>query len=141
MGARLISDELVHAYGETDYVVFGPKQFTLKVGHQSGELQELYQSAGVMSAAFITAWNPYSCQMPAEENARRNAELEVELKKRGYTAFVAIGRDPSGKWPGEDSFFVLGISPEISATLGIQFEQNGYLWCGSNAVPELVLLR
>jgi len=141
MGARMIPDELVQAYGQTDYVVLGLREFTLRVGQRSVELQELYQSLGATSAAFITAWNPYSRQISAEENAQRNAELEVALKERGYTPFPAIGRDPSGKWPGEDSFFVLAIPPEIAATLCIQFEQNGYLWCGSNAVPELMLLR
>lgn len=63
------------------------------------------------------------------------------MKRQRLTVLPAVGRDPSGKWAGEDNFLILGIEPEIASTLGIQFEQNGYLWCGADAIPELVLLR
>ncbi|MFN3890745.1 MAG: DUF3293 domain-containing protein [Beijerinckiaceae bacterium] len=141
MSAAPISDELIKAYGDTDYVVLNTAPFTLKIGKRSPELQEIYERHRVRSAAFLTAWNPYSQLRAADENARRNEELADELKRRGLKALPAVGRDPSGKWAGEESFLVLGIAPEIASTLGIQFEQNGYLWCGADAIPELVLLR
>ena len=52
-----------------------------------------------------------------------------------------IGCDPSGCWPGEASCLVLGLSIDIARALGTEFEQNAIVWCGADAVPELVLLR
>lgn len=60
MSAAPISQELIKAYGDTDYFVLDAPGFTLRVGRMSPELQDLYERHKVRSAAFLTAWNPYS---------------------------------------------------------------------------------
>ncbi len=141
MSAPPISPELIEAYGNTHYVVLTTPPFTLRVGQPCPELLALYERHRIRSAAFLTAWNPYSQLLPAQDNALRNGDLSAELKRQRLTTLLAVGRDPSGKWAGEDSFLVLGIAPEIAKTLGNQFAQNGFVWCGADTIPQLVLLR
>jgi hypothetical protein len=42
--------------------------------------------------------------------------------------------------PGEPSFLAFGLALEASKTLGKAYEQNAIIWCGADAVPNLVLL-
>lgn len=49
--------------------------------------------------------------------------------------------DPAKLWPTEKSFFVLGLDLNTSKSLGRQFNQNAIVWIGSNAIPQLILLR
>jgi len=62
------------------------------------------------------------------------------LVEQGWAFLPAFGQHPSGGWPGEASFFVLGVSCAAAQSLGRKFEQNAILWCGPDAVPQLFLL-
>ncbi len=42
---------------------------------------------------------------------------------------------------GEASFLILDIDKNTASDIGKQFEQNAIVWCTSDAVPELILLR
>jgi hypothetical protein len=132
---------LVQAYRETEYRVFGTELFRLSVGSASPELLALYQGHKVTCAAFITACNPLSQELPAHENQRRQDELAKELSQRSLNYLDGFGQHPSGRWPGEPSFLVLGLELEAAKSLGQSLEQNAIVWCGANAVPELILLR
>jgi hypothetical protein len=35
----------------------------------------------------------------------------------------------------------LGLSLEAAKALGKKYDQNAVVWCGPDAIPELVLLR
>ena len=129
------------AYLETDYRVFSEPPFALCIGAASETLLKLYCQYGADCATFVTACNPYSQQVEAAANAARQAELESELKQRGLKFIAGEGRHPAGGWPAEASFLVLGISREEAMDLGRRYEQNAVVWCGADAVPELVLLR
>lgn len=137
----IISPELMKAYENTDFCVLEPKKFTLHIGIQSPDLAKLYMEMGVHSAGFLTAWNPYSGVVAAEQNKRALDNLRRALSLDGLPTLNAIGVDRSGKWPGEDSFLVLGVSIERAKTLGAEFEQNAIVWAGPDAVPSLILLR
>lgn len=131
----------VQAYLETDYIVHAADTFAFKVGSSNTELAGLYAAHGSDCSAFITAFNPFSKQLDAGENSQRQSSLEAELTRRGLKYFPGIGQHPSNLWPGEPSFLVLGITLESAKTLGARFEQNAIVWSGSDAVPQLVLLR
>lgn len=135
-----IDPATIQAYRETHYVVEGDAPMTLRVGQPSEALAALYEAAGVVSSAFVTAWNPYSRKCDDETNAELQEALVDELKSRGLRFVNGLGRHPSSDW-AEPSFLVLGISLEAAKKLGTRYEQNAILWCGANSVPELVLLR
>jgi hypothetical protein len=136
-----LDSALIEAYSATEYKVNLDPPFALSVGIASPGLKDLYSARRADSAAFITAYNPFSHQLSEQENALRQESLKAELIKRGLHFIPGVGEHPSGDWPGEPSFLVLGIALEAAKSLGRQFEQNAIVWCDSDAVPNLVLLR
>jgi hypothetical protein len=136
-----ISPQTIKAYLETDYCVFGDTPFVLKVGMASESLAKLYERFKVNCGAFVTACNPFSINAGEAENTVRQVELSNELSLRNLAFIYGIGKHPSGEWVAEPSYFVLGITLEAARTLGKKYDQNAVIWCGSDAIPELVLLR
>lgn len=136
-----ISAELIQAYRETEFRVAAPEPFTLSVGQASQALQSLYKLHKSDSAAYVTAWNPYSEETGPEQNNAAQARLEAELKLRALAYIPGVGQHPSQQWPGEPSVLVLGLSLEAAKVLGKDYGQNAIVWCGPDAVPELTLLR
>ena len=136
-----IPSELVTAYLQTDFRVLEPQPFTLRVGFHSPELHQLYIEAGVPCAGYLTAWNPYSAETSVVENEKAQQSLIQTLSIEGYRTLKALGVDPSGDWPGEESIFVPGLDLNRARSLGIEFGQNAIVWAGDDAIPKLVLLR
>lgn len=94
----------------------------------------------VECSAFITALNPLSQQLSAQENEERHQALMAEIKSQSLSFLPGKGKHPSNNWPAEQSVLVLGLSLEAAKTLGRRFEQNAVVWAGRDGVPELVLL-
>jgi len=133
--------DLISAYELTNFHVQATPDFTLNVGKFSEDLKNIFRQNSLGSATFITAWNPLSKQLSDEENRFRNDMLKKELITRSLNFLDGFGQDPAGKWAGENSFLVLGISLEAAKKLGDQFEQNAIVWSDSDAIPQLILLR
>lgn len=131
----------IEAYRGTDFRVCHDPIFTLRVGMLSEELREVYAQQRVTCAAFITAWNPYSMETSEAENIAFQTRLEASVAEAGYRFWPGLGVDPSGKWPGEPSAFVLGMDLATACSFGADFRQNAIVWIGETAVPELVMLR
>lgn len=136
-----IGQSTLQAYLETDYCVAAPSPFVLRVGIANDSLASLYQRSRADCGAFITACNPHSQKLGDNVNAARQAALAQELNQRNLRFFDGIGKHPSGDWPAEPGYFVLGLSLEAAKSLGMRYDQNAILWCGADALPELVLLR
>ena len=137
----IVSPELLKAYENTDFCVLEPNKFTLRIGSKSPDLAKMYMEMGVHSAGFLTAWNPHSAEASAEDNANAQRSLFRFLSSEGCPTLKAFGVDPSGEWPGEESVLVPGLDLERAKSLGVEFGQNAIVWAGSDAVPQLVLLR
>ncbi|SMG07390.1 DUF3293 domain-containing protein [Paraburkholderia susongensis] len=135
-----IDPATIKAYRETNYCVEGDMPITLQVDQKNDALSTLHKAMGVESSVFITAWNPYSRKCDDETNAGLQKKLIDELTTRGLRFVNGVGRHPASDW-AEPSFLVLGISLEAAKRLGKQYEQNAIVWCGVDAVPQLVLLR
>jgi hypothetical protein len=135
-----ISSSILTVYLETDYRVSVEPPFALRVGKTSEPLTKLYRQHGTNCAAFITACNPHSRKFGDAANAKKQAELAQELTQRGLMFIEGEGRHPSGGW-AEPSYLVLGLSLDEAKVLGRRYEQNAVIWCGTDAVPELVPLR
>ena len=136
-----LSTDLISAYEVTNFHVKAQPAFILNIGKVSEELKVLFKQNNVFSAAFITAWNPYSKSLSENENNSRNELLKTELITRSLKFLDGFGQDPAGQWAGEDSFLILGIGLEASKKIGNQFEQNAIVWADEDAVPKLILLR
>lgn len=131
----------IAAYQETHYHVHGLLPFTLRIGIPSTELKKLYKESGANSGTLITACNPYSVLLSDSQNQEHQLRLATELRKRSLIFCDGEGLHPSGEWPAEASYFVLGMSLEAAKKLANQFAQNAIVWCDADAIPQLILLR
>ena len=137
----VIDPATIQAYLETHYRVHGEEPFVLHIGQVSSDLLLLYERHEVVSAAFVTGCNPFSQKLCEAENRDRQSSLAEELTRRSLTFVKAMGQHPSNEWPGEESFLVLGLGLEAAKVLGERFGQNAIVWCGVDAVPQLIVLR
>ena len=133
--------DLIEAYRETAYRVEALEPFVLSIDQRSEPLGQLYRTHSVSSCAFMTAWNPYSESLSAEENSNRQTKLANDVRNLGFELIEGEGKHPNGLWPGEASYLVLGMSLDEAQKLGQQYEQNAILWCDADAIPRLVLLK
>lgn len=136
-----ISSELLKAYSKTEFHVFLEPPVVLKIGVISPPMGDLFRNSKINTAAFLTAFNPFSQAVTDADNEQAQARLSCDLQNGGFEALPGEGQDPEGLWPGEPSFLVLGISRLKAETLGRQFGQNAMVWVDAGLVPELVLLR
>lgn len=131
----------IKAYLETEYRTYSATPCTLKVGIVCPVLAELHKTYAVTESAFITACNPFSTILHETDNVARHTKLEQLLTRRDFVFFEGIGKHPTGDWPGEPGFLVLGISLAAARVLARQLEQNAIIWNSIDAVPRLILLR
>jgi hypothetical protein len=137
----MIDPATVLAYQQSEYRVFGSVPAVLRVGVRCPQLALLQQLHQTHCSAFVTACNPRGELGDEGVNAQRQAALAAQIACEGYVAIAGIGQHPTGNWPPESSYLVLGISRADAQRLGRQFGQNAILWADEAAVPELILLR
>lgn len=131
-----LSPALLEAYQAAEYLVHDPR-LVIRIGEPNVGLDALLADAG--RAAFLTAANPGSERRSEEENDRSAAALRKALDDAGWPCLEGEGRDPTGAWPAERSFLVLGIPRGRALDLARRFGQNGFVWCERGAAPQLVL--
>ena len=77
----------------------------------------------VRTLAFITAENPLGKSTSPEENNRRNAELQGDLKGYGYNKIKGFFEGNA-----EHSFFVVNISLDYLIKLSRKYEQQAFIF-------------
>jgi hypothetical protein len=133
-----LSPELLQAFADTHYIVHHEAPFVMHIGQPCPELKALMAEHNALSAAFITAWNPFSQNLPAKENQARHDELKANIKKRGLICIDGIGKHPSNNWPGEVSVLVLGLDLQAAKSLARHYDQHAFVWAAGDGVPEFV---
>ena len=133
-----LSAELLQAFAETHYIVHHEAPFVMNIGQPCPELKALMAEHNALSAAFITAWNPFSQNLHAKENIARQDELKANLKRRGLICIDGIGKHPNSNWPGEVSVLVLDLDLEAANSLARHYEQHAFVWAASDGVPQLM---
>jgi hypothetical protein len=131
----------LRAYEETHYHVFRDVPITLRIGVANTLLADLHRAFQVDCSAFVTAANPLGVITDDALNVHRQAALANQLRSKGFQIIYGIGKHPSGHWPGEPSFLILGFPLDAAKQLGVELKQNAIVWCNDNAVPQLILLR
>jgi len=132
---------LIKAYQNTHYIVHdGPKDFVLRVSINSLELKFLYEKHNAKTAAYISAFNPYSQITSPELNTQAHTQLKTICTNRNYIIYEGDGTDSSGLWKPEKSLLLLGLSFSEACQLGTDFQQNAILFAGNDPTPRLILL-
>lgn len=137
----MIAPSLLESYKSADYYVDTSPSFALKIGLHSNELENIYRAFHKNTAAFITAFNPYSQELSEQENKYRNLKLEELIKSLHFHYIQGEGKCGDGDWDGEKSFLIIGISEKQASDIGKEYEQNAIVWCDKDAIPQLLLLK
>lgn len=136
-----ITQSLLDSYYAAEYHVDIVPPFMLKIDVFSHPLQQLLENSNQQYAAFITAYNPGSQALPDEVNKERNKKLEALVRTMGYSYIHGVGKCAEDHWAGESSLLIMGMDKDTASSIGMQFGQNAIVWCASDAVPQLVLLK
>ena len=137
-----ISLEKIAAYRVTHYRFSASgRTVIMRIDTPCPDLAVLLEISERTCGAYITAFNPYGVEASAEANSKAQSELEALLQSEGYSVIQGEGADPSGEWPPEPSFLVLGVSEARACEIGRQFGQDAILTFSLRAVPTLQLLR
>lgn len=132
----------VRAYLATDYRIGHTSQdIVLTIGKQSERLAALFAAKGVDYGAFITAYNPQGTVQSDAANDQAHVELARKLQVFGLQAMEGSGSEEGTDWLSEKSYFTLGLDLEYAKEIGAYFNQDAIVWVGSDAVPQLILLR
>ena len=131
----------IQSYKDANYHIYDKPLFVINVGSKCSGLNKLYDKYGVSEAAVLTAYNPMSQKTSDHDNKRNNQQLELILKDQKLPFIRAEGICPDNKWPGEESFLVLGMKLNAAKELGKKFNQNAIVWSDQSAISQLILLR
>ncbi len=131
--------ELLTAYRNADYVVFGEPELVLRIGEPSARMDSLLETLGAPCAAFVTAANPHGKRRADSENTALNESLFELVDAAGYPRYDGEGRDPDGGW-SEPSTLIVGIFRDNAEALGRLFSQKAIVFIEKGKAPELVLL-
>ncbi len=134
--APWLDQRLVLAYLRTTYRVLMPR-FELRVGQHNAGFDLWLAEQQMHEFIFLTAWNPGSKPLPADENERRNRALEKELHRFAKQILPGVGIGDDKNYPPEAGFFALGISSAEAVALGRAFDQNALVFGCLGGLPEL----
>lgn len=139
--ARTISPALIKAYRQAHYVVELPNSpIVIRVGQVTPGLSKLMANENVTTAAFLTAFNPYSEEFNHIDNELAQQQLISDLSALKVSVIHGEGRDANGNWPAELSLLALGISLQDAEILADRYGQNAFVWIGNrDCVPNLRL--
>lgn len=137
----LPTPKLEDAYLNTSYWVEEVnRSFKIRVGKSNPQLENLLTTYGATSWAYITAYNPRSVSLTAEENERRHAQLLQQAQGLGCRTISGHGVGDDGMWPPEKSLFILEIEREEARELGRRFGQNAIIYGKRGGTPELLMI-
>ena len=132
---------LLKAYKSACYEVqIDTATLVMRVGQPlPAALKVYFQANGIGMAAFISAANPLSRPLTAEDNAGRHTQLQRALHKLDVLWLPGYGRDPVGVWGAEASVLALGLGRAQAMQLAERFEQNAYIEVLPHMPAKLVL--
>ncbi len=132
---------LFEAYQRSVYrVAVAGRRLDIAVGETHADLDLLLSEAAVRSWALVTAANPGSHELSAEENAERQGRLDSYLRELGYRSFPGESFDPESGDFFEEQRWVLGIDREGAVALARTFGQAALLYGEIGGRAELVLV-
>ena len=138
---KTIHPGLIRAYREAKYVVGTESPIHLRISQVNKSLKKLLEDYKVTTAAFITAFNPYSEVMDDERNQIAQESLLADIQKLGFAIIDGYGQDVEEQWPKEISVLALGINESQAEALADKYGQNGYVWIGSLDAYAALRLR
>src|SRR5437867_13072483 len=130
---------LLEAYRRTTFVADTRKgRMRLRVGQHCSELDALLAGHGVATWAYVTASNPGSVPLTAEENTALQHRLGGSVAELGLVSYPGEGIGDDGRWPPEPSLLILGIGRDGAKRLGREFGQLAIVYGETQREAELL---
>ena len=136
----MLTPELITAYQNANYYVLEQEQFNFQIGVYSQDFKNLFEQYNVNNGSFISAYNPRSQPTVQIQNKNKHRQFKNRLLSDSLLFLEAVSTDPSGNWPPEYGFLVLGINKNKAIQFGISLRQNAIVYIDFKAVPELILV-
>ena len=129
---HVIDPALIKAYRQAVYEVQTNKQdHSLRIGEVNHQLVEVMKQRQVTTAAYLTAFNPYSQQLSLDENIVAQEHLVADLDSLAISYLKGRGRDAAELWPAEPSVLALGITLLDAEIIADRYGQNAFVWIGN----------
>lgn len=120
----------------------GGQRLNLQVDRFDAEADaRLARDGGVRERwAIVSACNPRSQQLSAQDNAARRVALRNDLETAGLRAFASLARDADAQWPEEPGEWLCDPPPGYAEEIARRYGQNAIVCGRLGAAPELVWL-
>ena len=130
-------NRLLENYLKTEYrVQTAGGVNVLRIDQASNFLERAHKLHLTDRSAFITACNPASQLVSGDENEAAMEQMNEEVSER-WPKYFAEGADPSGTWPPEASYLVMGIDYRDVIELAHKYNQNAFLYAYKEPVLRL----
>ncbi len=136
----MLTTELITAYLNANYYILEKEQFKFQIGAYSKDFKKLFEQYNIDNGSFISAYNPRSQPTVQIQNKNKHRQFKNRLLSDSLLFLEAVSTDPSGNWPPEYGFLVLGINKNKAIQFGISLRQNAIVYIDFKAVPELILV-
>lgn len=114
------------------------RSLTFSIGVPEAELDDLLSDHQATSYAYLTAYNPQSTTLSAEENDKRHQQLCRELDQRGFYYLIGKAIPDTDEWEPELCVFVFDIPRIVVLELCHTYAQDGAVVGELGSAPKLM---
>lgn len=142
MVTESVPNALLDAYNNTVFVLFQTEYFEeieVRINQKSSRIDDFLRYHNSSAGVFLTAFNPRSLRLSAQENGERHQMLIADLDLLSHSYFDGEGRDPNGNWLSEKTLFILGLAEVQAEKMARKYTQNAYVFIEHGEPAELVL--
>ncbi|PKN98981.1 MAG: hypothetical protein CVU42_08915 [Chloroflexi bacterium HGW-Chloroflexi-4] len=111
---------------------------TLSIGVPETKLDDLLTYHQAARYAYLTAYNPQSTTLSAEENQQRNQQLCRELDQRGFRYLIGKAIPDTGEWEPELCVFAFDMPRIVVLELCQAYAQDGAVVGELGSAPKLM---
>jgi hypothetical protein len=124
----------------TRYTIDLPEgsHLTLTIGAPSSEVDLLLSQHHAGSYAYLTAYNPQSTTLSADDNLQRHLQLCRELDQRGFTYLTGKAIPDTGEWEPETCIFAFDMPRSTVLELCQEYAQDGAVVGELGSAPKLM---
>ncbi len=130
---------LANLYRATAFRVETPDgPIDIRVGERHPRLDALLSRHNAIAWAYITAWNPRSQPLSADQNALAHHKLIQIICERDFGFYEGDGIPDTEGWAPERSVWIADIGRREAVALGVQFGQNAIVVGKYGGIAELL---
>jgi hypothetical protein len=136
------SADFTEHYKATTFRVETPAgHIDIRVGGKHPGIDSLLSRHNATEWAYITAWNPGSQPLSADQNELAHVTLLQSIRNRGFECYVGDGIPDNKGWTPERSVWIASIGRAEAVALGVRFGQNAIVVGTIGGIAELVNCR